>query len=184
MRRACLVEIERIGILHQEFTATHQPEARTHLVTEFPLNVIEIERQVLVRLDVGAEDLGDHFFVGRPIQHIALVAILDAQHLLAVGIVASALAPEVGRLDRRHQHFDGAGAVLLLAHDLADLLQHTNAERQKGIDARGLLPHHPGAQHQPVRDNLGFFRRLAQNREEITGQAHGILERFEVTTSE
>ena len=103
MCRAGLVEIERIGILHQEFTAAHQPEARAHLVAEFPLDVIEIERQVLVRLDVGAEDFRDHFLVGRPVQHVALVPVLDAQHLLAVGIVASALAPEVGRLNCRHQ---------------------------------------------------------------------------------
>ena len=173
MCRARLVEIERIRILHQEFTSAHQPEARAHLVTEFPLDVIEIERQVLVRFDVGAEDFRDHLLVGRPVEHVTLVPVLDAQHLLAVGVIASALAPEVGRLDCRHQHFDRAGAVLLLAHDLANLLQHANAERQEGIDARGLLPHHAGAQHQPVRDDLGLFRCLAQNRQEITGQAHG-----------
>ena len=95
MCRARLVEIERIRILHQELTAAHQPEARADLVTEFPLDVIEIEWQVLVRLDVGTEDFRDHFLIGRPIKHIALMAILDAQHLLAVGIVASALTPEI-----------------------------------------------------------------------------------------
>ncbi len=172
MLRAGLVDVERIGVLHQEFTAAHQPEARAHLVAEFPLDVIEIERQILVRAHIGAEDLGDHLLVGRPIQHVALVPVLDAQHLLAIGLVAPALAPQVGRLDGRHQQFDGAGAVLLLAHDLADLLQHPEAERQEGIDAGRLLPHHAGAQHQPVRDDFRLFRRFAQDRQEITGQAH------------
>ena len=60
----------------------------------------------------------------------------------------------------------------------ADLLQHAQAERQERIDAGRLLPHHAGAQHQPVRDDLGLFRRLAQDRQEIAGQAHGILEKF------
>ena len=119
MPRAGLIDVERIGILHQEFAAAHQAEARPHLVAEFPLDVIEIERQILVGAHIGAEDLGDHLLVGRPVEHVALVAVLDAQHLLAVGLVAPALAPQIGRLDGRHQQFDRAGAVLLLAHDAA-----------------------------------------------------------------
>ena len=103
MPRAGLIDVERIGVLHQEFAAAHQPEARPHLVPELPLDVIEIERQVLVGPHVGPEDIGDHFLVGRAVQHVALVAVLDAQHFLAVGLVAAALAPEVGRLDGRHQ---------------------------------------------------------------------------------
>ena len=112
------VEVEGIGVLHQELAPAHQPEARPHLVAELPLDVIEVERQILVGAHIGAEDLGDHLLVGRAVEHVALVAVLDAQHLLAVGLVAPALAPQVGRLDGRHQQLDGAGAVLLLAHDL------------------------------------------------------------------
>ena len=170
--RAGLVDVERIGVLHQEFAAAHQAEARPHLVPELPLDVVEVERQVLVGPHIGPEDLGDHLLVGRPVEHLALVAVLDAQHLLAVGLVAPAFLPEVGRLDGRHQQFDGAGAVLLLAHDLLDLLQHPQPERQEGIDAGRLLPHHAGAQHQPVGDDLGLLRGLSQNRQEVAGQAH------------
>ena len=57
-----------------------------------------------------------------PIEHVALVPVLDAQHLLAVVVVAAAFAPEIGRLDGRHQDLERAGAVLLLAHDLLDLV--------------------------------------------------------------
>ena len=173
MPRAGLIHVERIRVLHQEFAPAHQPEARPHLVAEFPLDVIEVERQILVRAHISTEDFRYHFLVGRPEQHVALVAILDAQHLLAVVVVAPALAPQVRRLDRGHQQLDRAGAVLLLAHDLADLVEHAQAERQESINSRGLLPHHAGAQHQPMRDDLGFFRRFAQNGQEITGQAHG-----------
>ena len=72
------------------------------------------------------------------------MAILNAQHLRTVGIVAPGLAPKIGKLQRRHQEFDGAGAVLLLAHDLLDLLQHAKPERQPGVDAGRLLPQHAG----------------------------------------
>ena len=47
MPRRGLVDVERIGILHQEFAAAHHAEARAQLVAEFPLDVIEVERQVL-----------------------------------------------------------------------------------------------------------------------------------------
>jgi len=48
MTRPDRVEIEGIGVLHQEFAPAHQPEAGPHLVAELPLDVIEVERQILV----------------------------------------------------------------------------------------------------------------------------------------
>ena len=171
--RRLLVEVERIGVLHQELAPAHHAEARPQLVAELPLDVVEVERQVLVGAHVGAEDLGDHLLVGRPVEHLALVPILDAQHLRAVGVVAPALAPQIGELQRRHQHLDRAGAVLLLAHDLLDLLEHAEAERQPRVDAGRLLADHAGAQHQPMRDDLRFLRRLAQDRQKEAGETHG-----------
>ena len=166
------IQVERIGVLHQELAPAHQPKARPHLVAELPLQMIEIERQIFVGAHIGAKNLGDHFLVGRPVQHVALVAILDAQHLLAIGLVAPALAPEFRRLDGRHQKLDGAGTILFLTHDPAHLVEHAQPERQKGIDAGGLLADHAGAQHQAVGDDLGLFRRLTQDRQEVAGKAH------------
>ena len=100
---------------------------------------------------------------------------LMPQHLLAVVVVAPALPPEIGRLDGRHQDLDGAGAVLLLAHDLLDLGQHPAAERQPGIDARRLLADHARPQHQSVRDDLRLLRRFAKNWQEVAGQAHDCI---------
>ena len=128
--------------------------------------MIEGARQVAVRFDVIAEQGGDHFLVGRAVQHLALVAIGDAQHFRAVGVVAPALAPQVGRLERRHQQFDGAGTVLFLAHDAFDLAQHAQAERQPGVDAGGGLADQAGAEHQLVADDLGVGRTLLENGQE------------------
>jgi hypothetical protein len=99
---ASLIEIERICILHQEFAAAHQPKAGADLITELPLNVIEIERDILVGTHIGTENFSDHFFVGWPIKHVTFVPILYAQHFLAIRVVASALTPEVRRLNRGH----------------------------------------------------------------------------------
>src|ERR1700751_1976629 len=100
------------------------------------------------------------------------MTVADAQHFLAVSLITPALAPQLGGLDGRHQQFDGAGAVLFFADDGADLLQDAKAERQEGVYAGGLLAHHAGAQHQPVRSDFRFFRRFTQNRKEEAGAAH------------
>ena len=90
----------------------------------------------------------------------------EDQRLTARGI-------EVGQRKRRHQEFDGAGADLLLAHDLLDLLQHPKAQRQPGVDPRRLLPDQAGAKHELVRDDLGVRRRLFEGGKEVARQAHG-----------
>src|SRR6185503_16709661 len=86
----------------------------------------------------------------------------------------AALAPQLGLLKRRHQNLDGAGAVLLLADDVLDPLEHAKTKRQPIVDAGGSLADQAGAKHQPVADDLRFRRRLFQKREEIAGKAHGI----------
>ncbi len=166
-------QVEGVGVLHEELAPAHDAEAGPHLVAELPLDVIEVARQVAIGLHAVAEDLRDQLLVGRPVQHLAVVPVLEAQHLRAVGVVALALAPDVGRLHRGHQHFHGAGAVLLLAHDLLDLLEHAEAQGKPGIDAGARLADHAAAQHQLMRDDLRLFRRLAQDGQEETGEAHG-----------
>ena len=168
-------EIEGIGVLHQELAAAHDAEARPDLVAEFPLDVIEDARQLLVGFHPVAEDRGDQLLIGRAVEHLALVAVADAQHLLAVDLVAAAFLPDLGRLDRGHQELERAGAVLFLAHDLLDLAQHPEPERQPRIDAGARLANHAGPQHQPVRDDFRFLRIVAQERQEIAAETHGQL---------
>src|SRR4029079_4946029 len=102
-----------------------------------------------------------------------VVAVANAQHLGPIGVVAPALAPEVGRLKRRHQHFLGASAVLLLTNDLLDLLQDSKAERQPGIDAGRGLAHETGAQHQLVADDLGVSWAFFEDWQKRLGPPHG-----------
>ncbi|MCY1217520.1 hypothetical protein D9M72_294360 [compost metagenome] len=102
------IEIEGIGVLHQELARTHGAETRTDLVAELQLDMVEVERQVTIGLHVGPEDVRDHFLVRRAVKHRTVLAILDAQHLLAIGIVATAFLPELCGLQSRHQEFDRA----------------------------------------------------------------------------
>ena len=103
MGRAGMVDVERIGVLHEELTPAHQSEAGAHLIAEFPLDVIEIKRQASVRFDVSAENPSDHFLIGWAIKQLPLVPVGDSKHFRTVGIIAAALAPEVRQLQRGHQ---------------------------------------------------------------------------------
>jgi hypothetical protein len=161
------IEVEAVIVLHQELAAAHDAKPRPHLVAELPLDVVEVFWQVAVALDRIADDRGDHLLVCRPVEHFAIVPVRDAQHLAAVILVPAALAPQLGRLDRRHQDFLRTRTVLLLAHDLFDPLQDAQPQGQPGIDAGRRLANHAGAQHQPMRDDLRLGRVLAQQRQEI-----------------
>ena len=46
------------------------------------------------------------------------------------------------------------------------------AERQERVDTCGFLADHAGAQHQPMRNDLGLLGRIAQDRQEKAGQTH------------
>ena len=172
VQRVGFGQVEVVAVLHQELASAHHPEPRPHLVAELPLDVVERQRQLLVARHRRAEDVGDQLLVGRPVEHVALVPVLDPQHLGAVVVVAPALAPELRRLQRRHQQRDVPGALLLLVDDRLDPAQHLVAERQPRVDPGARLPNHPGPQHQPVTGDLRLGRRLAQERQEVSGQAH------------
>ena len=61
----CLVQVKRIGIFHQKLAGAHDSEARTDFVAEFGLNLVIINRQLLVAFDLGPCQIGDDFLMGR-----------------------------------------------------------------------------------------------------------------------
>ena len=126
-----------------------------------------------VALDLAANEVGDDFLVRRSKAEIALMAVHHAQQLRTVLVPASGFLPQFRRLHRRHQHFLGAGAVHFLAHDVLDLAQRAQTERQPGVNAGGELADHAGAQHQSMADGLGLGRGFADGGEQESGDAHG-----------
>ena len=154
------VAVEGVGILHGELAAAHQAEARTALVAELGLDVIEVQRQLAVRLDLGAHDVGHHFFRGRLQREVAAVAVLQAQQFRPHLVPAAGLLPQFGRLHQRHQQLDRAGLVHFFADDGLDLADHAQAQRHVGIDAGTEALDHPGPHHQLVADDLGVGRRF------------------------
>jgi hypothetical protein len=156
------IEVEGVGILHDEFARAHHAEARADLVTELGLDLVEVDRQLAVAAQLVAREVGDHFLVRGAEAERALMAVIDAQQLGAVLLPAPRFLPQLGRLHHRHQHFLCAAAVHFLAHDGLDLAQHAQTERQPGIESRCQAADQAGAQHQLVADYLGVRRCLLE----------------------
>ena len=76
--QALLVNIEGVGVLHDEFTRAHYTETRSDFVAEFCLDLVIVDRQLLVAAQLTARDIGDDFFVCRAETIITIVAILHA----------------------------------------------------------------------------------------------------------
>ena len=93
------------------------------------MNVIEQLWQIPIAAHRLTEDVGNLFLVGRPVQHFALMPIDDPQHLPAIAVIATAVAPQIGRLDRRHQELLTARRVLFLANDVLDVAQNAQTKR-------------------------------------------------------
>ena len=131
------VGVERIRVLHHEFARAHHAEARPDLVAELGLDLIEIDRQLLVAPDLLARDVGDHLLVtsgcttkSRSCRSLSRSS--SGPYLLP----AAGLLPQLGGLDHRHHELERARAVHFLAHDALDLAQRAQAERHPRVDAR------------------------------------------------
>src|SRR3546814_14397167 len=81
--------------LFRSLAAAHDAEAGPHLVAEFPLDVVHHLRPVAVALRALAEDVGDQLLVGRAVEHLPVVPVDEAQHLLAVFVVSPELTAQL-----------------------------------------------------------------------------------------
>ena len=150
--------IEGIGVLHDEFTAAHQAEAGADLVAELGLDLVQTHGQLAVGAHFAAHQVGDDFLMRGAKAVIAVVAVLEAQQLLAVVLPAAGLFPEVAGDDHGHEQLGETGGVHFLAHHALHVFQGLQAQRQVDVHAGGELADHAGAQQQLVADHFRFGR--------------------------
>ena len=164
VQRIFFRQVEIIAVFHEELAPAHNAETGANFIPEFPLDVIQRQRQVFVGTDRGPENIGNQFLVRWAIQHVTVVPVLDAQHFLPIVVIAPAFAPKVGRLQRWHQHRNMPSLLLLFVNNVFQLAQHFKAQRQPGVYSRTGLADHARAQHKTVRGDLRFAWCLFQNR--------------------
>ena len=167
------VAVKGIGVLHDELAPAHQAKARTALVAELGLNLVQILGQLLVAAQLLACDVGDHFFAGWLDHEIAVMAVLDAQQLGAHLLEAPRLLPQFRRLHHGHGALHRTRPVHLFTHDGLDLADDTQPHRHVVINSGPQLLDQPGPHHELVADHFGVRRSFLEGRNEELGGFHG-----------
>jgi len=134
--RSIIITDDGIGIPENEqdkiftklFRASNARTLEGNDGTGLGLYLVKIYRQLAVTANIAPRDVGDHLLMGGAEAEIALVAVLEAQQFRAVLLPARGFLPQLRRLHRRHQQFDGAGAIHFLAHDIGDFIQYHQSQ--------------------------------------------------------
>ena len=169
--QAGVVDVEGVGVLHDELAAAQQARAGTRLVAVLVLDLVEAQRQVLVRGVQVLDQQREHFLVRGGQQVVGTLAVLEPEQALAV------LGPAVGGLvglpgqQRREVDFLGADSGHFLADDGFDLAQHAQSQRQPGVDAGGRTADVACADQEPVAGHLGVDGIFTQGAQEKLGQS-------------
>ena len=88
----------------------------------------------------------------------ALIAVLEAQKLLAVMLPAACFFPQVGGLHHGHEQFTKIGLFHFFAHDAADFFDDPQAKGQVDIQPRCKPTNHARPQQELVADHFRIGR--------------------------
>ena len=78
--RAVPVDVEAVGVLHDEFLGAHEAEARADFIAELGLDLVEVDRELAVGIDLVRDEVGDDFLVRRAEDHLPILPVLDLEH--------------------------------------------------------------------------------------------------------
>ena len=170
--RAGGVHVEGVGVLHDELLRAHEAEARTRLVAELRLDLIDNHRQLAVGADDGLDDVRHLLFGGRAEREVVLGAVLELEHVRAHRLPAPRGLPQFGGLENRHEQFLRARAVHLLAHDRLDLAQRPHAEGQEREQPGGRLLDDRRPDEQLVRVDFSVPRVFPEGLDHHLGPLH------------
>ena len=121
---ALVVDVERVRVLHDELAPAQEPGPRARLVAVLGLDLVERQRQVLVRRVQVLDQQREHLLVRRAEQVVGALAVLEPEDVVAVVGPAAGRLVGLARQQRREVHLLGADRVHLLADDPLDVAQH------------------------------------------------------------
>ena len=169
-----VVDVEAVGVLHHELAAAQQAGAGPGLVAVLRLDLVDAQRQVLVRRVQVLDEQREHLLVRRRHDEVVAAPVLEAEHVVAV--IGPAAGRLVGLLRQQGREVDllEARRVHLLADDALDVAVDEPPERQPREPAGCGAADVPGAHHQAVARHLGVGRIVPQGPEEQRRHAqHG-----------
>ena len=169
--QALIVNVEGVGVLHDELAAAQQARAGARLIAVLGLNLVQVDRQVLVGGVQVLHQQGEHFLVGGRQQHVCTLTVLEAEEVIAVLVPAVSCLVGLAGQQCGEVNFLRADGVHLFADDVLDLAQYLQAQGQPGVHAGGRAADVTGADQQLVAGDLGVYGVLAQSAHEEVGKA-------------
>ena len=169
--QALIVNVEGVGVLHDELAATQQTRAGARLIAVLGLNLVQVNRQVLVGGVQVLDQQGEHFLVGGCQQHVCTLAVLEAEEVIAVLVPAVGCFVGLAGQQCGEVNFLRTNGVHLFADDVLDLAQYLQAQGQPGVHAGGCAADVTGADQQLVAGDLSVYGVLAQSAHEEVGKA-------------
>ena len=119
--QALVVNVERVGILHDELATADQASAGARLVAVLRLNLVERRGQVLVRGVHVLDQEGEHLLVGGSQQVVAALTVVELEQRRAVLLPAVRRLVGLGGDQAREVHLLSAHRVHLLTNNRLDL---------------------------------------------------------------
>ncbi len=175
---ACLVDVEGVGVLHDELPDAKEAGLGARLVAELGLNLVPDLGELLVAAKLLAGDVGDDLFVGHGEAEFGAFAVFEAEHVLAHAGPAAAGLPELLRIEGGEQELL-TDAVHLFAHDGDDLVDGAVAEEEVAVDSGAELADVTGAEEELVAGDFGVCGGFAEGGDEELGPAvHGQRDAF------
>ena len=164
-----VVDIEGVGVLHQELADTQDAGTRPRLVAVLVLDLEQQQREVLVGAVFALHGQREELFVGRTQQVVVAAAVLKTKHPVAV--FGPAVRRLVGRPRQqgREQDLLPADGVHLIADDAFDVAQHAQPEWQPAVQPGRDRSDVAGADQQLVADDFGVCGVVAQGAQEQLG---------------
>ena len=166
-----VVDVEGVGVLHDELASAQDARARPRLVAVLRLDLVQQHREVLVGAVLPLQCQREHLLVGGPEQIVVVAAVLQPEHAVAV------LRPPVRgliratRKKRWEQDLLPANRIHLVAHHALDIAQHPQPQRQPAVEPGTDRADVAGADQQLMAGDLGVGWVVAQRAQEQLGHA-------------
>ena len=150
-----VVDIEGVGVLHDELSAAQNSGPWPGLVAVLGLDLEQQHREVLVGAVLPLDGEGEQLLVGRSEQIVVHPTVLEPEHPVAVFGPAVGGLVRCARQQRGEQDLLAADRDHFLADDVLDLAQHPQPERQPAVQARADRPDVAGSDQQLVAGHFG-----------------------------